>query len=98
MVVVTIAVALRAAPSAAVGSGIAAGALLLVVGVAVIAIASALRFAMVARVVTAEHVYAALSVYLLAGLFFGVLHWAVDSARPAAPPASPCPPRSTSAS
>jgi hypothetical protein len=27
----------------------------------------------------AEHVYAALSVYLLAGLFFGVLHWGIES-------------------
>jgi len=37
---------------------------------------------MSARAVDAEHIYAALSVYLLAGLFFGVLHWAVGIAWP----------------
>ena len=78
MVMVAIAVALRAAPSATVGSDIAVGALLVEVGVALIAGASALRFAMATRVVDGEHIYAALSVYLLAGLSFGVLHWTVE--------------------
>jgi voltage-gated potassium channel Kch len=30
-----------------------------------------------ARAIDAEHIYAALSAYLLAGLFFGLLHWAI---------------------
>jgi hypothetical protein len=31
-----------------------------------------------AQVINAEQIYAALSVYLLAGLFFGLLHWAIE--------------------
>ena len=34
--------------------------------------------AMRAQVINAEQIYAALSVYLLAGLFFGLLHWAIE--------------------
>jgi hypothetical protein len=48
------------------------------------AAAGALRFALTARVVALEHVYAALSAYLLAGLFFGLAYWAVDQLRPGA--------------
>jgi voltage-gated potassium channel len=44
--------------------------------------AESLRFAMRARSVDSEHVYAALSVYLLAGTFFGVIHWSVEHAWP----------------
>lgn len=39
---------------------------------------SALRFAMGATVVDAEHLYAALSAYLLAGTCFGLLYWVVE--------------------
>ena len=46
-------------------------------GIALIAAASAVRFAVRARVIDAEVIYAALSAYLLAGLFFGVLYWAI---------------------
>ena len=40
--------------------------------------AFALRYAMRPMRVDAEHIYAALSVYLLAGIFFGVLYHAVE--------------------
>jgi hypothetical protein len=45
---------------------------------------SALRYAFRARAVDAEHVYAALSAYLLAGLYFGLLYWVLEQLRPGA--------------
>ena len=74
MVVAAIAMAVRAVPPSAVGQGLATGALVVNSALAVVGIASAIRFAMRARTITAEHIYAALSAYLLAGLVFGVLH------------------------
>jgi hypothetical protein len=54
-----------------------------VVGVlALVAAASAVRFALRGPAIDAEHIYAALSAYLLAGLFFGLLHWATAIAWP----------------
>ena len=82
MLLAAIAVGLRAAPTSAVGAGLANGALAVTSGVALLAAASALRFALRTRAVNAEHVYAALSVYLIAGLVFGVLHWTIESAWP----------------
>jgi voltage-gated potassium channel len=38
----------------------------------------ALRFALRSHVITSEHLYAALSAYLLAGVFMGVLYWSLD--------------------
>ncbi len=51
--------------------------------IALLAAASALVYALRGQAVVAEKVYAALSVYLLAGLFFGLLYWAIDQAAPA---------------
>jgi voltage-gated potassium channel Kch len=42
------------------------------------AAAAALRFAMRATSVDAEHLYAALSAYLLAGIFFGIFYWVLE--------------------
>ena len=42
------------------------------------AAAAALRFAMRARVVDTEHLYGALSAYLLAGVVFGHFYWALQ--------------------
>jgi voltage-gated potassium channel Kch len=42
----------------------------------------ALRFAMQAIQVDAEHLYAALSAYLLAGIFFGVSYWVLEQIDP----------------
>ena len=47
--------------------------------IALLAAASALRFALGARVVDREHLYAALSAYLLAGIFFGVFNWVLSA-------------------
>jgi hypothetical protein len=46
--------------------------------VALLAAGSALRFVLGARVVDREHLYAALSAYLLAGIFFGVFYWVLE--------------------
>jgi voltage-gated potassium channel Kch len=49
--------------------------------VALFAAAGALRFAMSATQVDAEHLYAALSAYLLAGIFFGLFYWVLEQIR-----------------
>jgi hypothetical protein len=77
MLLMAVAVGLRVAPPVAAGAPLATGALVVTSGIALIAAASAVRFAVRARVINAEQIYAALSAYLLAGLFFGVLHWAI---------------------
>jgi hypothetical protein len=82
MLLAAVAVGVRATPTSAVGVELATGALVAGSGIALLAAASAIRFAMRERVVDAEHVYAALSAYLLAGLCFGVLHWAIENAWP----------------
>jgi voltage-gated potassium channel len=46
------------------------------------AAAGALRFAMNATQVDAEHLYAALSAYLLAGIFFGLFYWVLEQIGP----------------
>lgn len=43
---------------------------------------AALRFAMRGTKVDAEHLFAALSAYLLAGLYFGLLYWALEQIHP----------------
>ena len=49
---------------------------------ALLAAASALSFAFRAQSVDLEHVYAALSAYLLAGIFFGVFYWGLEQIWP----------------
>lgn len=48
-----------------------------------LASAGALRFAMRTRSVDAEHVYAALSAYVLAGILLGFFYWALEQMWPA---------------
>lgn len=48
--------------------------------VGLLAAAGAVRFAMRGTAVSAEHLYAALNAYLLAGLFFGLLYWTIERA------------------
>src|SRR5215510_7572222 len=50
--------------------------------VALLAAASALRFALVAQTGDREHLYAGLSAYLLAGIFFGVFYWVLERTWP----------------
>jgi voltage-gated potassium channel len=42
----------------------------------------ALRFALRSSIVTSQHLYAALSAYLLCGVFMGVLYWSLDQVWP----------------
>ena len=49
---------------------------------AMFAAGAALRFAMRASRVDAEHLYAALSAYLLAGIFFGIFYWVLERIGP----------------
>ena len=79
LIVAAVVVGLRVAPASAVGNTLSTGALVAGSALALVAAASAVRFAMRAPAIDAEHIYAALSAYLLAGLFFGVLHWAIAS-------------------
>jgi len=50
--------------------------------VGLVAAGAALHFAMRATKVDAEHLYAALSAYLLAGVYFGLLYWVLEQIRP----------------
>src|SRR5262249_11560026 len=66
ILVAAVAIALRAVPASAVGHRVADGALMAVGGVALVAVVSAMRFALSAKVIRAEQIYAALSAYVLA--------------------------------
>lgn len=61
---------------------LSAGTLGIWTAIGLFATAGALRFAMRARVVDAEHLYAALGAYLMAGVFFGVLYWVLEQIKP----------------
>lgn len=61
---------------------LSAGALSAWTLVGLLAAGAALRFAMRAPKVDAEHLFAALSAYLLAGFYFGILYWALEQIRP----------------
>jgi len=61
---------------------LSAATLLLWTLIGLLAAAFALRFAMRATQVDAEHLYAALSAYLLAGIFFGLCYWALEQLNP----------------
>lgn len=50
--------------------------------IGLLAAAGSLRFTVTARSVSSETLYAALSTYLLAGLFFGQIYWAIEKMRP----------------
>ena len=50
--------------------------------IALFAAAVALRFAVRATRVDTEHLYAALSAYLLAGIFFGLFYWVLEQIGP----------------
>jgi hypothetical protein len=50
--------------------------------VGLLAAAAALRFAMSATKIDAEHLYASLSAYLLAGIYFGLLYWVLEQMIP----------------
>lgn len=55
--------------------GLSIASLVLWTGIALYAVFCALRFALRSTTITAEHLYAALSAYLLVGVFLGVLYF-----------------------
>ena len=61
---------------------LAAASLMIWTVVALVAAAGALKFAFRARSIDREHVYAALSAYLLAGVFFGSFYWVLEQIQP----------------
>jgi hypothetical protein len=50
--------------------------------IGLLAAAGALRFVLRAGKITSEHIFAALSAYLLAGLFFGMTYWVLEVEMP----------------
>jgi|SRR4249919_996379 len=56
--------------------------LVLVGATGLLAAAGTLRYTVTARKVSSETLYAALSTYLLAGVFFGQIYWAVEGFHP----------------
>ena len=84
ILVVAVVLGLLIAPPSTVRTEVQTGTLVVVSALALVATASAIRFALGAAVIRAEQVYAALSAYLLAGLFFGVLYWTVARTWPGA--------------
>jgi Ion channel len=82
LIAAAVVVGLRVAPASAVGDRLSTGALVAGSALALVAAASAVRFALRGPAIDAEHIYAALSAYLLGGLFFGLLHWAIATAWP----------------
>jgi hypothetical protein len=50
--------------------------------IGLLAAVAALRFAIGATQVDAEHLYAALSAYLLAGIYVGLLYWVLEQMKP----------------
>ena len=50
--------------------------------IGLLAAAGALHFAMHSSRVEAEHIFAALSAYLLAGIYFGLLYWVLEQLQP----------------
>jgi hypothetical protein len=79
---VGIALALRVVSEFTTGTALGSAALILWALLAVVATASTVRFAMRSEDVSLEHLYAALSGYVLAGVFFGVLYAALEKAWP----------------
>lgn len=62
--------------------GLSTLSLLLWTAIGLYAVFLALRFALRSSIITSEHLYAALSSYLLAGVFMGVLYWGLQQMWP----------------
>jgi hypothetical protein len=75
-------VGLRLVPASVSRTELVTGTLVAGTALAVVATAVAIRFAVRSQVISGEQIYAALSGYLLAGLCFGVLQWAIEATWP----------------
>jgi hypothetical protein len=76
--IVLVAIVLRIVSHQVGHAGFSTLSLLLFTAIGLYAVFIALRYALRSLVITSEHLYAALSAYLLAGLFMGVLYWSLD--------------------
>jgi voltage-gated potassium channel len=63
-------------------AGLSTASLVLWTLIALYAVFGALRIVIRSSTITPEHLYAALSAYLLAGVFLGVLYWSLDQVWP----------------
>lgn len=80
--IVLVAIVLRIASLRAGHAGLSTLSLWLWTAIGLYAVFIALRFALRSSIITSEHLYAALSAYLLAGVFMGVLYWSLDQVWP----------------
>lgn len=64
------------------GSELSTASLLLLTLIALYAVFGLLRCVLHSSTITPEHLYAALSAYLLAGMFLGVLYWSLEQVWP----------------
>lgn len=62
--------------------GLSTAGLVLWTGVGLYAVFAAMRFALRSSIITSEHLYAALSAYLLVGVFLGELYWSLQRVWP----------------
>jgi len=79
---VLLAIVLRIGSLQAGHAGLSTLSLWLFTAIGLYAVFIALRFALRSSVITSAHLYAALSAYLLAGVFMGVLYWSLDQVWP----------------
>jgi hypothetical protein len=77
LLLAAVVIGLRVAPVSMVGERVAMGALVVGSGIALLAVVVTARFALRSVTIDNEHVYAALSAYVLAGLLFAALHMIV---------------------
>jgi hypothetical protein len=80
--IVLVAIGLRIASLRAGHVGLSTLSLWLWTAIGLYAVFIALRFALRSSIITSEHLYAALSAYLLAGVFMGLLYWSLDQVWP----------------
>jgi hypothetical protein len=80
--IILVAIVLRIVSLQAGHAGFSTLSLLLWTAIGLYAVFMALRFALRSSIITPEHLYAALSAYLLAGVFMGVLYWSLDQVWP----------------
>jgi voltage-gated potassium channel len=80
--IVLVAIVLRIASLQAGHAGFSTLSLWLWTAIGLYAVFIALRFALRSSIITPAHLYAALSAYLLAGMFMGVLYWSLDQVWP----------------
>lgn len=80
----SVAIAIRLGADSISAPQLVAASYVTLVFLAFVATIDAVRVAMDSGEINAEHIYAALSAYMLAGVFFGVLHWAVELEWPGA--------------